>query len=904
MVERGPFSEAQLRRIDELCSLALELAPDRVRPFLLDRCPNDAAVCAEVERILSGVSDASIPWLDRPSEALRHGGEGESDVERPARIGRYAITGTLGEGGFGIVYDAEQTEPLHRRVALKLLKPGLATREVLGRFQAERRALTRMDHPGIARVLDAGESATGQPFIVMERVAGLPVTKFCEQERLSLEERLRLFGRVCEAVQHAHNKGIIHRDLKPSNILAFRDETGDAVKVIDFGIAKAITGDDGAQTLRTLGSTPLGTPAYMSPEQAGVGGQDVDARADVYSLGAVLYELVSGRRPFADELWGSRDYAAMQRVLAEVQPTSPSVRIAKSDAEEREVGRGLPETGELQRRLRGDLDRIVMHCLEKDPERRYQSVAQLASDVQRFLRQEPIEAAPPSTLYRAGKFVRRNRGGVLAAAAFLVILLGFSVAMSVAFVYALAARADADEALDLASDRAAALERENMRLSGLNHVLENLFSAPDNWQQAPVGVRASELRVRDVLEEASPRMGELFADQPGTLASLRYTLGRSFLSLEQLEPARRELELGLGVLEGRSEEFPADAARLARLEGNVLWSEQQYEESLTAYARGRAIAERHALGELTVANGNGESRALYHLERLDEAIEHARRIRDVAEAELGLTHPETGIALSNLGAILQKAGRLDEAVEVMNRSQEAYVAGGNDRHLAALILRGNIDVLLRALGRLDEMRQGSEALLVDRLDILGPTHTHTIHSMSGVAWDRMHVGATEGALELSARAVTSVREREDAPPLLVVQTLLRDANILRHAGDIQLAEVRLDELTPLAEEHFSAETFIRLETTILRAELLIDRGAFAEAAEVLGPLLEPAEPIENLQGMLRGRMLLQHARLEGQRGRLDSARAALAEARELIEARTPEENVFRREVERVAEGLR
>src|SRR5881628_3305811 len=336
----------------------------------------------------------------------------------------------LGEGGCGIVYVAEQEEPIHRCVALKVIKPGMDTRQVIARFEAERQALAVMDHPNIAKVLDAGATETGRPYFVMELVRGVPITRYCDENNLPTVERLGLFMAVCQAIQHAHQKGIIHRDIKPSNILVTLHDGVPVPKVIDFGIAKATQGRLTNQTVYTAFEQFIGTPAYMSPEQAEMSGLDIDTRSDIYSLGVLLYELLAGCTPFdATELMAS-GLDEMRRTIREEEPLRPSTRLSAFTPEEltTTAKRRSTDAPKLIHLLKGDLDWIVMKCLEKDRARRYETANGLAMDLKRHLNDEPVVARPPSTAYRIHKAVYRHKLGFAAGAAVsLALVIGVTV---------------------------------------------------------------------------------------------------------------------------------------------------------------------------------------------------------------------------------------------------------------------------------------------------------------------------------------------------------------------------------------------------------------------------------------------------------------------------------------------
>src|SRR3984957_6813964 len=339
-------------------------------------------------------------------------------------IGPYKLLQQIGQGGFGVVYMAEQEKPVRRIVALKIIKPGMDTAQVIARFESERQALALMDHPNIARVLDAGATETGHPYFVMELVKGVPITEFCDKNHLPPEARLRLFIDVCHAIQHAHHEGVIHRDIKPSNVMGTLHDGVPVVKVIDFGVAKATVQKLTEKTLFTAYGQMLGTPAYMSPEQAEMSGLDIDTRSDVYSLGVLLYELLTGTTPLETKRLGEAGFVEMQRLIREEEPPRPSTRLSslRDSATVLAGNRGL-DVKRLVQLLGGDLDWVVMKSLEKDRDRRYATPGSFAEDIERYLRHEAILARPPSRIYRLKKLVQRNRAAMLTTAVVAVALL-------------------------------------------------------------------------------------------------------------------------------------------------------------------------------------------------------------------------------------------------------------------------------------------------------------------------------------------------------------------------------------------------------------------------------------------------------------------------------------------------
>ncbi len=544
-------------------------------------------------------------------------------------IGPYRLLEVLGEGGFGVVWLAEQREPIRRRVALKVIKPGMDTAAVLARFEAERNALAVMDHPHIARVLDGGATKQGLPYFVMEFVPGDAITNYCKKHDLDLHARLRLFAQVCQAVQHAHAKGVIHRDLKPGNILVREIDGEPAAKVIDFGVAKALDNRLSERTLFTTQGHIVGTPEYMAPEQAEGAGRDIDTRADVYSLGVVLYELLTGDRPFNLRSAAVHEIA---RIIQEVEPERPSTRVLTRLAPAlKPTERNRTRT--LARALRNDLDWVVMKCLEKDRQRRYQTAIALAEDLERFLRGDAVEAGPPSVAYRAGKFLKRHRVLVATAASVAVLTIAFIAVLSVALVRERAATERAE--------RAAESER-GMR----TYLLEGIISAarPERLGKDVTVVDA----VRASIDERDKYLG----DNPLSAAvqsQLAIVLSRAGRDREALELARAADGLWRESGSWRSDpEGPPDGL---------------FNKSVIAVSLAR-------------------------LGRPDEADPVYAELIPLAEAELGAEHPFTlGMSLSRAVA-LARMGNFREALAVYERVREvsSRVEGDRSKDVASASL--------------------------------------------------------------------------------------------------------------------------------------------------------------------------------------------------------------------------
>jgi len=480
-------------RANDLFLQALELcSPDERQEYLDKACAGDTALRAEVESLLRANAHAGS-FLESPAPPLHLA---LTVDEQPIRetpgtvIGPYKLLEQIGEGGFGVVFMAEQQEPVRRKVALKVLKPGMDTRQVVARFEAERQALALMDHPHIAHIFDGGETATGRPYFVMELVPGIPITDFCDQKRLSICERLKLFLDVCQAVQHAHQKGIIHRDIKPSNVMVSLHDGTPVVKVIDFGIAKVTDQQLSDKTMLTHFAQMIGTPLYMSPEQAGQSGLDVDTRSDIYSLGVLLYELLTGTTPFDKERLRTMSYDEIRRIIRTEEPPRPSLRVSTLGEAAANRRSSPKKLGQL---ICGELDWITMKALEKDRNRRYTSANALAADVQRYLHDEPVLACPPSVWYRFGKFAWRNKR-TLATAALLSVML--FVAAGTVVVSAVRTAFQAEERVRLETDHKNKLENalyvNHVALAGRELAAGNVGRAEELLDDCPEQLRGWE----------------------------------------------------------------------------------------------------------------------------------------------------------------------------------------------------------------------------------------------------------------------------------------------------------------------------------------------------------------------------------------------------------------------------
>jgi tetratricopeptide (TPR) repeat protein len=719
--------------VHDIFQRALDLPAAGRSDFVREACGADRALCAEVMGLLSALDAADGFLSDSPALPAETAG---------VEIGRYRLLEEIGEGGFGVVWMAEQTEPVRRRVALKVLKPGMDTRQVFARFEAERQALALMDHPHIAKVLDGGTTPNGRPYFVMELVHGLPITEFCDRAEIPIRDRLELFVQVCRAVEHAHQKGVVHRDLKPGNVLVTLLDDRPVPKVIDFGVAKAIGSEELTQgTLFTGFRQVLGTPEYMAPEQTGLSGQDVDTRADVYALGVLLYELLTGARPFALADVAREGVQELLRRIREVEPVKPSTRIGTLGARLPVVARtrATPES-RLRRLLRGDLDWIVVRALEKERERRYPTASELGMDVQRHLDGLPVEAGPPSAVYRISRLAHRHRAALFAAGLVLFSLVVGVIATAIGLTRAVAAEAEA--------------RAEAGRSQAALQMLQRLLAASN-----PHSLRGPDTRVRDLLDEIGRDLERRPVEDPEVEATVRSVVGGAFRALGLLDAAEPHL---VRAVELRRAQPRGDGSPLAE----VLWQWAWLLHDRGAHPDAEA-AMRESL-ELVVAAGGADTAAaaerqyaladlLRHQGRLDEAEARAR----AAIERLGRDprdRLQLAMATNELGLVAMDRRQPAVAEPLFRAALADFVAVEGELGPTTAMCEQNLGTALLLLRRDEEARAMFAAAVRARTAALGEDHVALAAPLDGLASAEIRLGRDDRAEPLLRRTL-ALRER-------------------------------------------------------------------------------------------------------------------------------------------------
>ena len=781
----------RFEQISELFEAARSLSQSECDEYLSKACAGDPDLRSEVEGLLAEHARQSPLDTNTPGEIAKlvSRDEIENDTDIPTKIDRYTIIGHVGEGGMGSVYEARQQNP-NRSVALKVIKRGMDTKQVIARFEAERQAVAMMDHPNIAQVYDAGTTEDGRPYFAMELVRGVSIVEYCQSQKLDIESRLRLFVQVCRAIQHAHQKGIIHRDIKPSNVLVTEVDDVAVPKIIDFGIAKAIDTRLDTKTVITIHGQLVGTPAYMSPEQTNLNGRDIDTRTDIYSLGVLLYELLTATTPFTDEELLSKGFAEMMRVINDNEPVKPSTRLITL---EKQGASSSYESSDRHRTvvsmLQGDLDWIAMKCLEKEPDRRYESASALAQDIERFVHSEPIEARPPSRSYQIHKYIQRHRGQVIAGIAVMGVLLLGVAGTTGGMIWALNEQENAKKSALIAQQEAKAAE------DTVEYLLTDLLGAAD-----PARMEDRDLTVRQAVTLASESIEGKFADEPMLEARIRTTIART---LEQL-----------GIFDE---------------------AEPHHRRCLEIY---RSLQGESGTDTINVMHSLASN--LMYQSRFDEAIELTREQIGILREGRDQGDDQLTKALSNLGVAYLQTGQYAEAAPILEESLSAKrdTLGGLDP--STLSSMHNLAGLYGQIGNEDRALELARNAYEGRLDVLGPGDPKTFGSLNLVTWLLNKLERYDESEEILQDAIVHAKERLGESHMQTISLVRTLAYQYNKQGDYAQAEQTLAPMIGILKETLGEESINTFSSIRTLAVYIAKQGREEDARPLFARALELA----------------------------------------------------------------
>ncbi len=811
---------------EDLFFRASALPPPERAAFLAGATGGDPALRQRVESLLRASAEAES-FMDAP--AARPPAEVPpslaADDACGKRIGRYKILQKIGEGGCGTVYMADQDTPVRRRVALKVIKIGMDTKAVIARFQAERQALAMMEHPNIAKVLDAGATDSGRPYFVMELVRGVPITRYCDENKLDTKQRLELFTQTCQAIQHAHVKGVIHRDIKPSNVLVAFHEGAPSPKVIDFGIAKATQGRLTDHTLFTVFEQFMGTPAYVSPEQAEMSGLDIDERSDIYSLGVLLYELLTGRTPFDTHDMLGAGLDEIRRRICERDPVRPSLRLrALTPAEQSATARQRgADIGNLNVRVRGDLDWIVMRCLEKDRTRRYESAEALADDIERHLRHQPVVARPPSAFYLLRKLVRRHRvaflsGGAIVASLIAGLMVSQSPLGSSAIVVASLVGGLSISTVLFFQERHAEEEKE----AAVNRALLEKAGA----EQA----RADEARLR-FEAEANERRAQNEAARSAQVAQFLKDMIQDADTLVPLgfdtKLLRRMVDLTAQRLQTGLHGQPDVEADLREVLGSVYVNLQVFDVAAEMFGEALVVRRRLCGNEhLDVARSlNYLGVVLGRQGKLIEAEAMIREAAGIQEKVLGPESAEVAETLGNLGIVLAKQDRVAEGEAAIRRALALQENALGREHAAFARSLKKLGTVLQQTDRgVEAVACLREALAINR-KLLGNQHPEVASSLQLLAVPLVSLGHNHDA-EACYREAVAIRQNFPASAARSAASLIA---ALEQQGSLAEIDGMLSRSVDFMRARFGPESSEVAFACAPRVHVLLLEGRFAEA---------------------------------------------------------------------------